>query len=72
MDYQLLGKNYATDNRVFFEKEGMSSEEFAQAALENYNSNAEAAGDERASVIPEDQEANFLFGAASALYWWSA
>ncbi len=64
IDFQLIGKNYANDNRRFFEVDGMTKEEFAQAALDNYNSNAEAFGDEKAAIVPKSQEGNFKFGAS--------
>lgn len=57
---QQLGSNYATDNYEYAYKQGMTAEEFASAVLENYNENSFAANE---PTLPEEYEADFLFGA---------
>lgn len=60
---QQSGSIYANDNYHFIYKEGMSQDDFAEAALENYNANAEAFNE---SPLPQECEVDFLFGAKNA------
>lgn len=60
---QNLGAAYANDNYSHIYQSGMTIGEFAVAALENYQDNADAFGSER---VPEQCEADFLLGAKTA------
>jgi hypothetical protein len=60
---QQLGENYANDNAQHFFIESMSADDFAAAALENYNANADAFGEE---LLPAELEKDFLFGAKTS------
>ena len=66
MNFHLIierGRQYATENWHFFTPDGiqsMSRQEFAQAALDNYNRNASAFGED---LLPEFFNEAFLRGA---------
>jgi hypothetical protein len=63
MNAQQKGSNYANDNYSFIYEPGMTRDQFAIAALNNYNENAAAFGED---PIPQGEQADFLFGARQA------
>ena len=61
---QMLGRNYANDNFNHIYVPGMTHDEFAKEALENYNNNADAFNE---PCLQEEYEKDFLFGAKQSM-----
>lgn len=62
-DAKMLGSNYATEWHYFIYRDWMTADEFAAAALDNYNGNSDACGE---PTLAKEYEADFLLGAKSA------